>query len=171
MNAEVLVLNASYEPLHVVSTRRAILLLLKEKADLVEATDRYIRAASAQFPQPLVIRLRQYIKLPRNLTLPLTRRLVYARDEYTCQYCGTRPGASQLTLDHVLPKSRGGQKTWENIVTACKQCNQRKGNRTPAEARMRLRRPPYRPRYVALVWLKTPSHRNSVWEKYITGKF
>ena len=171
MNAEVLVLNASYEPLHVVSTRRAILLLLKDKAELVEATDRYIRAASAQFPQPLVIRLRQYIKLPQNLTLPLTRRLVYARDQYTCQYCGAHLSASHLTLDHVIPKSRGGAKTWENIVTACKRCNQRKGNRTPEEARMRLRRPPYRPRYVALIWLKAPERRPSAWEKYITGRF
>jgi len=171
VNAEVLVLNASYEPLHVVSTRRAILLLLKEKADLVEAADRYIRAASARFPQPVVIRLRHYIKLPHNLALPLTRRLVYARDAYTCQYCGARPRTDQLTLDHVLPKSRGGRKTWENIVTACKSCNQRKGNRTPAEARMRLRRPPYRPRYVALVWLKAPTRRNPVWEKYISGQY
>ncbi len=168
MNAEVLVLNASYEPLHVVSTRRAILLLLKDKAELVEATDRYVRAASARFPQPSVIRLRKYIKLPRNLTLPLTRRLVYARDQYTCQYCGNSPGASQLTLDHVLPKSRGGQKTWENIVTACKRCNQRKGNRTPQEAHMHLLRQPYRPRYVALVWLKTPARHNEAWKKYIT---
>jgi len=171
MNAEVLVLNASYEPLHVVSTRRAILLLLKEKAELVEATDRYIRAATAEFPQPAVIRLRQYIKLPRNLSLPLTRRLVFARDAYTCQYCGSSPGASQLTLDHVLPKSRGGKKTWENIVTACKRCNQRKGNHTPAEVRMRLRRSPYRPRYVALVWLKAPVQRNPAWEKYITDEY
>ncbi len=171
MNAEVLVLNASYEPLHVVSTRRAILLLLKEKAELVEATDQCIRAASAAFPRPLVIRLRQYIKLPRNLSLPLTRRLVYARDQYTCQYCGGHFGAANLTLDHVTPKSRGGQKTWENIVTACKRCNQLKGNRTPDEAHMRLRRPPYRPRYVALVWLKSPERRPSAWEKYITGKY
>jgi len=171
MNAEVLVLNASYEPLHLVSTRRAVLLLLKDKAEIIEAADQVIRAASAELPRPLVIRLRRYIKLPRNLSLPLTRRLVYARDQYTCQYCGGHFNASQLTMDHVLPKSRGGKKTWENIVTACRRCNQRKGNRTPAEAHMRLLRPPYRPRYVALVWLKTPDPRPPVWEKYITGKF
>jgi len=171
MHAEVLVLNASYEPLHLVSTRRAILLLLKDKAEIVEAADHMIRAASAELPQPLVIRLLRYIKLPSNLALPLTRRLVYARDHYTCQYCGGQFPTSQLTMDHVIPKSRGGQKVWENIVTACKRCNQKKGNRTPEEARMRLRRPPYRPRYMALVWLKAPSQRHPAWEKYITGNF
>jgi len=171
MYADVLVLNASYEPLHLVSIRRAVLLLLKEKAELIEATDQMIRAASAELPRPLVIRLRRYIKLPRNLALPLTRRLVYARDQYTCQYCGGHFSASQLTMDHVIPKSRGGQKTWENIVTACKRCNQKKGNRTPDEAHMHLIRPPYRPRYVALVWLKAPDQRHPAWEKYLTGNF
>ncbi|HID33344.1 MAG TPA: HNH endonuclease [Anaerolineae bacterium] len=171
MYADVLVLNASYEPLHLVSIRRAVLLLLKEKAELIEATDQMIRAASAELPRPLVIRLRRYIKLPRNLAFPLTRRLVYARDQYTCQYCGGHFSASQLTMDHVIPKSRGGQKTWENIVTACKRCNQKKGNRTPDEAHMHLIRPPYRPRYVALVWLKAPDQRHPAWEKYLTGNF
>ncbi len=171
MSAEVLVLNASYEPLNLISTRRAILLLIKDKAEIIEATDRMIRAASTELPQPLVIRLRRYIKLPHNLSLPLTRRLVYARDQYTCQYCGGHFPASQLTLDHIIPKSRGGQKVWENIVTACKRCNQKKGNRTPQEAHMHLIRQPYRPRYIALVWLKAPHARHPAWEKYISGWF
>ncbi len=169
MNTPVLVLNASYEPLHLVSTRRAVLLLLKDKAELVEAADQIIHAASIQLPRPLVIRLRRYIKIPRNLHLPLTRRLIYARDQYTCQYCGGRFPPAQLTLDHVIPKSRGGTKTWENLVTACRRCNQRKGDRTPAEAHMYPLRAPYRPRYVALVWLKTQDQRPAVWEKYMEG--
>ncbi len=171
MSAEVLVLNASYEPLNLISMRRAILLLIKDKAEIIEATDRMIRAASTELPQPLVIRLRRYIKLPHHLSLPLTRRLVYARDQYTCQYCGGQFPASQLTLDHVIPKSRGGQKIWENIVTACKRCNQKKGNRTPQEAHMHLMRQPYRPRYIALVWLKASHARHPAWEKYISGWF
>lgn len=166
MTAAVLVLNASYEPLNVVSVKRAVVLLLKEKAEIVEAAEKRLRSERMHIPQPLVIRLVQYVKVPRNLTLPLTRRLVFARDHYTCQFCGDQPGMQTLTLDHVLPRSRGGEKTWENVVTACRACNQRKGNRTPKEANMHLEREPFRPRYVALALLGDVSD-HEVWRKYV----
>lgn len=162
----VLVLNASYEPLHVVSVRRAIVLLLKEKAEVLEAAERTFSALSESYPVPLVIRLVTYVKIPHRLTLPLNRRNVFIRDEFTCQYCGRQPGRALLTMDHVVPRSRGGGFTWENIATACANCNQRKGNRLPKEANMHLRRTPFRPRFLAVALLgDSPSHE--VWAKYI----
>ncbi len=167
LSGAVLVLNASYEPLNVVSIRRAVVLLLKEKAELVEAAERMLHAERMEMPCPLVIRLVHYVKIPQHFGLPLTRRMVLARDQYTCQYCGAQPGASELTLDHVIPRSRGGSKTWENVVACCRRCNQRKGDRTPAEAHMRLLRQPFRPRYVALALLYQ-MHEHEVWRKYIS---
>ncbi|HEY53336.1 MAG TPA: HNH endonuclease [Caldilineae bacterium] len=166
MNGAVLVLNASYEPLHVVSTRRAVILLLKEKAEVVEATEQMLRSQHIKLKKPLVIRLVHYVKVPRQLALPLTRRLVLARDGYTCQYCGSQPNRGALTIDHVIPRSRGGAKDWENVVTACRSCNQRKGNRTPKEANMPLKRKPFRPRYVALAIIDN-APQPDVWRKYM----
>ena len=162
----VLVLNATYEPLNVVSLRRAVVLLLKEKAQVVEAADAWLRSERMALPLPLVIRLVYYVRIPRRFSLPVSRRTVLARDHYTCQYCRAQPGKAQLTIDHVLPRSRGGETTWENIVTACGHCNRRKCNRTPEEARMPLRRSPRRPRYLALTLLEgTGAHE--VWNKYM----
>ncbi len=166
MNGAVLVLNASYEPLHVVTTKRAVILLLKEKAEVVEATEQLLRSERMGLRKPLVIRLVQYVKVPRQLTLPLTRRLVLARDAYTCQYCGSQPKRAVLTIDHVMPRSRGGAKSWENVVASCRPCNQRKGNRTPAEANMPLVRKPFRPRYIALAIINDVQHPD-VWRKYM----
>ncbi len=162
----VLVLNATYEPLNVVSVRRAVVLLLKEKAELVEAAEARLRAERIEVPVPLVIRLVTYVRVPRRFNLPVSRRTVLSRDNYTCQYCGVQPGKSELTIDHVLPRSRGGGDTWENVVAACGPCNRRKGNRTPAEAGMPLRREPYRPRYIALTLLSHADEREA-WEKYL----
>jgi 5-methylcytosine-specific restriction endonuclease McrA len=162
----VLVLNASYEPLSIVSVRRAIILLLKEKAEIVEATEAYLRAERLSLPVPAVIRLVCYVRIPNRLTLPLSRRTVLARDHYTCQYCGSQPGRAQLTLDHVVPRSRGGQTHWENVVTACRSCNQRKGNRTPYEAGLTLRSHPRRPRYIALTLLGD-AQQHALWNKYV----
>lgn len=163
----VLVLNASYEPLHVVSVRRAILLLLKDKAEVVEAAQRTFHALHTEYPVPLVIRLVTYVRIPHRLTLPLNRRNVFIRDEFTCQYCGRQPGRAHLTMDHVIPRSRGGGFTWENIVAACGNCNQRKGNRLPKEIGMTPRRAPFRPRFLAVALLgEAPG--NEIWAKYIT---
>jgi len=162
----VLVLNATYEPLNVVSVRRAVVLLLKEKAELVEAAETRLRAERIEVPVPLVIRLVTYVRVPRRFNLPVSRRTVLSRDDYTCQYCGVQPGKGELTIDHVLPRSRGGDHTWENVTTACGPCNRRKGNRTPVEAGMTLRREPYRPRYIAIALLGRGDSRE-VWEKYL----
>ncbi len=168
MNGSVLVLNATYEPLGIVPVRRAVVLLLKEKAELIEAAEQMLRSEQLDLPWPLVIRLVYYVKVPRRLSLPLTRRFILARDHYTCQYCGAQPGANNLTIDHVIPRSRGGEKSWENVVAACRACNQRKGNRTPKEARMKLARKPFRPRYVALTLVGDAPHHD-VWKKYMYG--
>jgi 5-methylcytosine-specific restriction endonuclease McrA len=160
-------LNASYEPLNIVSVKRAIVLLLKEKAELIEAARAKIRAERLHMDVPLVIRLVAYVPIPRRLPLPLSRRTVLARDLHTCQYCGEQPGRTELTLDHVTPRSRGGATTWENVVTACGPCNRRKGNRTPEEAGLKLRSAPGRPRFVAVVMLGE-AHSHQVWQKYLT---
>ena len=165
MGQRVLVLNASYEPLQIVSTRRAVVLLLQEKAELVEATEQRLRAQGFSLDVPIVIRLVRYIRIPRRLRLPCSRRGVLTRDRETCQYCGTQPGRGQLTVDHVLPRSRGGLTTWDNVVAACRDCNHRKGGRTPEEANMVLLSKPRQPQYVAFALLGE-LERHDVWRKY-----
>jgi 5-methylcytosine-specific restriction endonuclease McrA len=169
LGQRVLVLNASYEPLQLVSARRAIVLLLQEKAELVEATEQRLRAAGFFLDVPLVIRLVRYIRIPRRLRLPCSRRGVLTRDRETCQYCGTQPGRGQLTVDHVVPRPRGGQTTWDNVVAACRDCNHRKGGRTPEEARMRLRHEPKEPRATSyyLFHQYLDSERFSSWTKFL----
>ena len=164
--SSVLVLNATYEPLNVVSVRRAIILLLKDKAEILEAANQYIRSEILSLPVPLVIRLVYYVRVPRRLNIPLTRRTVMIRDNYTCQYCGARPSKANLTIDHVIPKVRGGKTTWDNVVCACKACNLRKGSRTPEEAGMRLLSKPGRPEYLALVVFSRASNCEA-WRKYL----
>ena len=155
MSKQVLVLNASYEPLSLVSVRRAVVLLLREKAELLEATQQYLFSANHALPIPLVIRLVKYVRLPHR-RVPSTRAAIMLRDAYTCQYCGDTPGRDNLTVDHVVPRSRGGRHDWDNLVTACMRCNQRKGSHTPEEAEMELIRKPFEPSYVALVLLSNP---------------
>ena len=155
MSKQVLVLNASYEPLSLVSVRRAVVLLLREKAEMIEATQRMLRSASNAMPVPLVIRLVHYVRLPHR-RVPATRTAIMLRDAYTCQYCGSTPGRNLLTVDHVHPRSRGGSHDWVNLVTACKRCNQKKGSMTPSEAGMTLPCKPFEPSYVALVLLSNP---------------
>ncbi len=163
---DVLVLNATYEPISVVSVKRAVILLLKEKAELIEATKAMLRAENFSIPKPLVIRLVYYVKIPRRVSLPVSRRGILSRDHYTCQYCGATPPRQVLTLDHVLPRSRGGKTTWENVTTACQRCNGRKGNRTPAEANMKPLSEPKRPRYLAIAALGNAEARQA-WGKYM----
>ena len=141
----VLVLNADYQALSVCSVERAVVLVMLRKAELVEAQPgRALRSMTTRFPWPSVVRLRGYVRVPYRKVL-LTRRNLLRRDSHACQYCGAM---ERLTLDHVLPKSRGGPDTWENLVAACVPCNTRKGNRTPDEAGMPLRRQPFRPSHV-----------------------
>ena len=136
---QVLVLNASFEPLNVCSLRRAHVLVFKGKAEVVEELDRPLCSATARFPWPHVIRLLSYVRVPRIVQRKISRRALFARDGWRCVYCGTASG--RLTLDHVIPRSRGGDSVWENVVTSCAPCNLRKGNRLPHEAQMELAAP------------------------------
>jgi 5-methylcytosine-specific restriction endonuclease McrA len=162
---DVLVLNASYEPLRIVSVRRAVILLLQQKAELVEAAAQRLRAQGASFAVPLVVRLVRYIAIPRHRQPPCSRRGVLVRDRETCQYCGAQPGRAHLTIDHVLPRAHGGTTSWENVVAACAACNHRKANRTPQQAGMALARMPRQPSYVAFTLLGTLEH-HAAWQKY-----
>ncbi|BAZ91422.1 HNH endonuclease [Cylindrospermopsis curvispora] len=162
---KVLVLNASYEPLNITTWRRAIVLLIKGKAEHVEHNGKFL---CSDFPLPTVIRLRHYVRVPYK-EIPLTRRNIFHRDGHSCQYCGCT--GDDLTLDHVIPRSRGGGDTWENIVTACVRCNVKKGCRTPQEARMPLRYPPRQPH--SSLYFEVTKHLNSglhqEWQKYVIG--
>ena len=136
---QVLVLNASYEPLNVCSVRRAHVLVFKGKAEVLEEHEMPLHSATDTFARPHVIRLVQYVRVPRAAQRKISRRALFARDEWSCVYCGTSGG--RLTLDHVVPRSRGGDSVWENVVTACAPCNLRKGDRLPEEASMTMRAP------------------------------
>lgn len=167
MNACVLVLNASYEAIHVCDVRRALKLLLKGVAQPEEVSDRVIRAATVSIPVPYVIRLSTYVRIPHR-TVKFNRRNVFLRDRYICQYCGSSFSPSDLTLDHVIPRSRGGETVWDNVVTACKACNHRKGDRTPREAGMFPIKPPKTPTiayYLHLTRFSTMYHES--WRKYL----
>ncbi len=169
MSRSVLVLNATFEPLSLVSVRRAVVLLLREKAELVEATERLLHSANQALPEPLVIRLTRYVRLPHR-SVPPTRSAVILRDAYTCQYCGDTPGKHSLTVDHVVPRCRGGNHSWTNLATACKRCNCKKGGMSPREAGMKLLRRPFEPTYVALVLLSNPTAA-SRWETLMGAAF
>lgn len=141
-----LVLNASYEPLKVVDWHRAMTLLCQGKVEIVETHDREVRAVSFTFKLPSVVRLLRFVKTRlRKDYVPFTRANIYARDGFTCQYCGVEFESEELTFDHVVPVAQGGRKDWTNITTACVPCNKRKGARTPEEAGMQLLREPRKP--------------------------
>ena len=152
---QVLVLNASYEPLNVCTVRRAHVLVWKGKAELVESLPRELRSASDTFAWPHVIRLMQYVRVPRAVQRKISRRALFARDGWRCVYCGTSSG--RLTLDHVVPRSKGGESIWENVVTACAPCNLHKGDRMLEESGLQLQRPPRAPAPVLFIHLATPS--------------
>ena len=142
MNATVLVLNQDYQPLSICSVQRSMKLLFLEKAELLhDDPEKELSTPRTSYQYPSVIRLRNYIRIPYTKVV-LSRRNIMRRDKFSCQYCAKK---SELTIDHVLPKSRGGRDQWENLVTACEKCNVKKGNKTPKEAQMPLRRKPYRP--------------------------
>lgn len=145
MSAKVLLLNQNYEPITVVSAKKAIILFVLQKVEIIEKRDQLVRSQFWALPLPSVIRLTCYIKVPRK-RVELNRANVFRRDGYMCQYCGTRKGP--LTIDHIVPKTRGGDDSWENLVSACVKCNNKKGNRTPAEANMVLFKNPKRPNYL-----------------------
>jgi 5-methylcytosine-specific restriction endonuclease McrA len=160
--ARSLVLNATYEPLCVVSARRAVVLVLAEKADVLHDTDEDMRSERLALKVPSVIRLRYFVKVPFRRRSALNRRAVFARDGGRCQYCG----AVAESIDHVVPRAKGGTHTWENVVAACRPCNTAKRDRLLSETSMVLRRRPSVPR--ELTWITVavgtiPPH----WEPYL----
>ena len=157
-----LVLNATYEPLSVVPARRAACLVLAERADLVADDGTQLHSASLVLPSPSVVRLRYMVKAPFHRRTTLSRRALFARDEYRCQYCG---GFAD-SIDHIVPRSRGGRHEWENVAAACRPCNLRKRDRTPAEAHMVLARPPRAPKehtWVTVAVARVPDE----WKPYL----
>ncbi len=139
-----LVLNASYDPLAVVAARRAVVLVLKEKAEILESNGEVFRSQHLQVPAPSVVRLTYFVKVPYRARASLTRRAVFSRDEWTCQYCGN----AAENVDHVIPRSLGGEHIWENVVASCRRCNSRKENMLPGQVGLVLRRSPFAPRDV-----------------------
>lgn len=163
-NGRVLVLNATYEPINVCTVRRAAVLLLKAKAEVVEHGSWELRSENTSMARPVVIRLVTYVKVPRDThKRKITRRAVFARDGWECQYCGAR---SQLTVDHVIPRSKGGGSTWENIVAACAPCNRRKGDQLPKQANMHPKRAPRVPHPQVFIHVASP-HIPGAWKQWL----
>lgn len=154
MEARALLLNASFQPLQVISWQKALQLFFSGKVEIVESSDRVIRSVTLTIRIPVVIRLLKYIPpIRRKNVVKLSRKNILLRDHFTCQYCGKKPPQSQLTLDHVVPIVKGGPKTWENLVTACRTCNVKKGGRTPDEASMKLMKTPKQPIWLPMLGL------------------
>jgi len=192
LNAEVLVLNKAWSPVHVTSARRAFALLLREMAEVIDVNDGaytghdfeswaalsrsrehftthphdWVRTVRMHLAVPKVIRLLGYNRLPRQ-GVKLNRRNIFARDRSCCMYCGKRCPSSELSLDHVVPRTQGGRSTWENLVCACVTCNWRKGGRTPEEAGMHLIRQPARPRRNPVISLRLGSDRYACWQAFL----
>lgn len=166
MQAPVLVLNANYEPINICNTRRAINLVLGGKAMLVLNGRGEIKTVSRSYPRPSIIRLEKMVKRPRP-RVKLSKREILRRDEYTCQYCGQR--ASNLTIDHIIPRHMGGGHNWENLVTACPSCNHRKGGRTVEQAQMRLLHKPGEPPLSARYIFGRHLNENHDWLPFIEG--
>lgn len=159
----VLVLNASHEPLSVVSDRRALVLVIRGKAVTIEVRDQVWRSERQEIPVPSVVRLTAFVHVPFQRNVPVTRRAVFGRDDNRCQYCA---GPAE-SIDHVLPRSRGGQHTWDNVVACCRRCNVRKGSRLPAEAGLTLERQPKPPRHHGWIYATTGSALDPVWQRYL----
>ena len=194
MQTSVLALNRLYLAIHVVSARRAFCLLCKGLAEVVHVedgtylaydfegwreycslriamgeahdTDDWIAAVNFRIQIPRVVRLLNYDRVPRN-AVKFSRRNVFLRDEHRCQYCGRRFGVHNLSLDHVIPRSRGGQTTWENIVAACLKCNVQKGGRTPKEAGMTLCRPPHKPAQNPVLSHQLSTPKYACWKNFL----
>lgn len=181
LDSNVLVLNRSYLPIHVTSVRRAFALIYREVARAVNEDyqtfdfeqwyrvdgEPVIGTMKGPIRVPRVILLVTYDRIPKR-QIRYSRVNVFARDKYTCQYCGVRPPRSELNLDHVVPRSLGGRTTWDNVVTSCVDCNRRKGGRTPQEARLRLIRKPTRPRWTPLTNLAISHSRYDEWQPFLS---
>jgi 5-methylcytosine-specific restriction endonuclease McrA len=167
MHEPVLVLNATYEPINVTAVRRALVLMLKGVAQAEELHSNEVHSASNAHKVPSVIRLLAYRHIPQQ-SRALSRKNILLRDRNTCQFCGDVFSGSELTLDHVVPRSRGGRSSWENLVACCYHCNNTKGDRTPEEAGLKLQR---RPRpftlHTSRQLMRLIGHRDERWRKYL----
>ncbi|HJR93770.1 MAG TPA: HNH endonuclease [Acidimicrobiia bacterium] len=161
--ARALVLNASYEPLSVVPTRRAVVLVLRERATLVVGRDEVWASERDSVTVPSVVRLTTFVRVPYRRTVPVTRRAVFGRDGHLCQYCG---GPAE-SIDHVHPRSKGGLHSWENVVACCRSCNIRKGDRLPKEAGLSLRVRPQAPRQYAWIYASAGYSLDPAWDPYL----
>ena len=165
LDHSVLVLNQNYEPLNICHIRRALTLLYQSRAEMLENGYGYIHTANRDVPIPSVIRLPYLVKRPFHIARKISRAEIYNRDQFTCQYCGKQ--TKQLTLDHVIPRYRGGQHTWENVVSACAPCNRRKAGRTPEEANMKLHKIPAPPHTTRYSYISTRNMKlRHEWERY-----
>ena len=162
-----LLLNATYEPLRVISWQRAVGLIWAEKVEMVRTYDGVLRSVSWSVAAPSVVRLKNHVRR-RRLRIAMTRRNVFVRDGHRCQYCQKALSLKELTCDHVRPRSQGGPTTWENVVAACGPCNRRKGGRTPEQARMRLLKPPRRPDRLPVKYMLNLGHSPpEPWREYL----
>ena len=166
MTESVLVLNANFEPINVCNLRRAVGLILAERAALVVNGRGVIHSINSTFPRPSIIRLQNMVHRPHT-RVRLSRREIFRRDNFTCQYCGKR--SLDLTIDHVVPRHLGGKHTWGNVVTACAACNHRKGGRQPAEANMNLRHNPIEPPSSAIYVFGRHLNEYAEWEPFLNG--
>lgn len=171
ISARTLLLNSSYEPMRVVSWQKALVLWFQDKVEVLEYHPVFARSVRSSFQLPSVLRLKSYVR-PRSMgVIRFCRENVYIRDAFTCQYCGDELPAKQLTLDHVVPVSKKGAKSWTNVVTACRECNQRKANRTPDQANMPLRTVPRAPQWLPVVQVELrPGQVPAAWLQYLRSK-
>jgi len=164
MHHRVLVLNHDYQALSVCAAERAFVLVYLRKAEVVETLEgAFLRSVGGLFPIPSIIRLRRYIQMPYR-KVSLTRMNIFRRDSYRCLYCGS---PYDLTIDHIIPRSKGGGDSWDNLATACQNCNTKKGNRTPAEAEMHLLHEPFRPSYIMYLSNFNHSSVQDAWRPYL----
>ena len=163
MTTKVLVLNQDYQAITVCTVQRAFILVLLNKAEMISNQEEHkLRSVRGEFDYPSIIRLARYVNIPFR-KVSLSRQNIFKRDGYRCMYCGTR---ESLTMDHVLPKSRGGRDTWKNLVTACQKCNSWKGDRTPDEAEMPMIQRPFRPTHI--MYLRDFSGKiHDAWKPYL----
>jgi 5-methylcytosine-specific restriction endonuclease McrA len=166
MNEPVLVLNANFQPINITSTYRAINLVLAEKATLILNGRGVIHTISQSYPLPSVIRLNRMINRPRPVA-KLSRKEIFRRDHYTCQYCGRQ--TSELTIDHVIPRRLGGETRWDNVVSACPRCNHLKGGMTPEQSGMYPIKRPKHPPNSAIYLFGKHLHQNEDWEDFLLG--
>ncbi len=166
MSLEVLVLNSDFEPLNVCHVRRALVMIYLGKADVLHAHDSSIPIVTGFYMSPSVVKLRHHVRRPLP-ELKLSRRTIFARDQFTCQYCGS--ASKDLTIDHVVPRRHGGPTVWENLVCSCRRCNMKKGDKMLTQTAMKLIRQPKRPKYIPYISLTKyiAGRKNEVWRDYL----